>query len=91
MDFSRIIKSPFLNGLKDWVNVEITNPDSLMTEIQNKFFTKMNPLASSEEKAKVNEKIDMTKYFNIQITEKAKSLLMWGGIGLFLLFLLKRR
>lgn len=90
MDFLKIMNSGFLNNLKDYVQVEIKNPDQLMSEIQSRFVTKINPLASESEKLKLNERIDMTQYFDIHVTEKTKKLLMWGGIGLFLWFLLRR-
>lgn len=90
MDFTKLLNNPILSGLKDWVNVEIKNPSSLIDEVQKRFMTKINPLASDEEKANLNNKIDLTQYFQVNITDRTKKILIWGGIGLLLFIFLRR-
>ena len=90
MDFTKLLQNPILNGLKDWVNVEIKNPSILMDEVQKRFMIKMNPLASAEDKESLNNKIDLTQYFQVNITDRTKKILMWGGIGLLLFIFLRR-
>jgi len=80
----------FLNGLKDYVNIEIKEADKLTDEIKNLFIGKINPLNRDQQ-----TNIDLTKYFSINLTDNAKQKLKWvllglGGLAVYQLFFKRR-
>jgi len=91
--------SSILNGLKDYINIEINNPSGIFDEVQNVASKKLSSYAQKmifkdyiePEQAKDIQNIDLSKYVKINLTDKAKKYgLIFGGLILLWLFIRKR-
>lgn len=87
----------FLNGLKDYLNIEIKNPDNLVGDIKNIVARHLSSgargmMLNNVDESKLNnpaEKLDLTQYFSVNFTDKTKKWLMVIGGGILLYLMLK--